>query len=296
MRNPPAAPEKLGSLDQYERGLATPAGYEAELYYDEGSWTQSQGLGMSDHLRLTGPRRGGVLLALTLVGCVILAGAAAYSFGNYYASSAPSGSHLVADTPLNAGPAIAPQAAGKVSENPAWTPGWDSEFNSLPGWLTPSPLSSTAKPEPFGSNAPEPKPVRTLTIRSDANDPKGVPSDVPSFASAPDGTSKETQGSTLSLDPQQPEKAPSALQATGGYVVQVSAQRSEARAQASFRLMQSKYPSGFKDRSPIIKRSDLGAKGVIYRAQVGPFASAADAVQFCSGLKAAGGECVVQKN
>jgi hypothetical protein len=60
--------------------------------------------------------------------------------------------------------------------------------------------------------------------------------------------------------------------------------------------MQAKYPSGFSGRSPIIKRSDLGAKGVFYRALVGPFASAGDAAQFCSSLKAAGGQCIVQKN
>jgi hypothetical protein len=121
-----------------------------------------------------------------------------------------------------------------------------------------------------------------------------------SSARAPDGVAqdkeKETQGLPLSLDQQQPEKTLSTLQTTGGYVVQVSAQRSEARAEASFRLMQAKYPSGFKYRSPIIKRCDLGAKGVFYRALVGPFASAGDAVHFCSGLKAAGGECIVQKN
>jgi hypothetical protein len=29
---------------------------------------------------------------------------------------------------------------------------------------------------------------------------------------------------------------------------------------------------------------------------VGPFGSASDADQFCSGLKAAGGQCIVQKD
>src|SRR4029077_11361653 len=105
-----------------------------------------------------------------------------------------------------------------------------------------------------------------------------------------------TREAPRSLDPQQLDTAPSAPPTTGGYVVQLSTQRSEARAQASFRLMQEKYPSGFSGRSPIIKRSDLGTKGMVYRLQVGPLPSAGDAKQFCSSLKAAGGECIVQKN
>jgi hypothetical protein len=76
----------------------------------------------------------------------------------------------------------------------------------------------------------------------------------------------------------------------------VSSQKSEAEAQASFRAMQTKYPSAFNGRSPIIRRADLGAKGVFYRALVGPFASSGDAGHFCSSLKAAGGQCIVQKN
>jgi hypothetical protein len=82
----------------------------------------------------------------------------------------------------------------------------------------------------------------------------------------------------------------------GGYVVQISSQRSEADAQASFRSLQSKFPKELGDREAIVRRADLGPKGVYYRAMVGPFGSAGDADQFCSGLKAAGGQCNVQKN
>ena len=49
-------------------------------------------------------------------------------------------------------------------------------------------------------------------------------------------------------------------------------------------------------RNPIIRRADLGAKGVFYRTMVGPFASAQEASQFCSSFKAAGGHCVVPGN
>jgi hypothetical protein len=81
-----------------------------------------------------------------------------------------------------------------------------------------------------------------------------------------------------------------------GYSVQLSSQRSEVEAQASYRSLQSKFPDQLSDRSVMIKRADLGAKGIYYRALVGPFASSDEAGQFCSDLKAAGGQCLVQRN
>jgi cell division septation protein DedD len=49
-------------------------------------------------------------------------------------------------------------------------------------------------------------------------------------------------------------------------------------------------------REPMVRRNDLGAKGVYYRTMVGPFVSAEQANELCSNLKAAGGNCIVQKN
>ena len=46
----------------------------------------------------------------------------------------------------------------------------------------------------------------------------------------------------------------------------------------------------------MVRRADLGSKGIFYRAMVGPFASREEAVQLCSSLKSAGGDCVVQAN
>ena len=47
---------------------------------------------------------------------------------------------------------------------------------------------------------------------------------------------------------------------------------------------------------PIVRQADLGAKGIYYRALVGPFASMEQAAGMCSSLKAAGGNCIVQRN
>ena len=82
----------------------------------------------------------------------------------------------------------------------------------------------------------------------------------------------------------------------GGYAVQVASERSESGAQAAFRALQAKYPIQLSGRHPIIRRTDLGAAGIYYRALVGPLASAEEAKRLCSGLKAAGADCIIQKN
>jgi hypothetical protein len=83
---------------------------------------------------------------------------------------------------------------------------------------------------------------------------------------------------------------------TGGYLVVVSSQRSEVDAEASYRALQGKFPGVLGSRAPVIKRADLGDKGVYYRALVGPFGTPDEAFQFCGSLKTAGGQCVVQRN
>jgi cell division septation protein DedD len=94
-----------------------------------------------------------------------------------------------------------------------------------------------------------------------------------------------------------PETAPSRAIEAGGFVVQVSSQRSEAEAQAAFRSLQTKYPA-LGGREVLIRRKDLGERGIFFAAQVGPFGVKGDADQLCETLKAAGGAgaCFVQKN
>lgn len=99
----------------------------------------------------------------------------------------------------------------------------------------------------------------------------------------------------------QPAPAPRAQQVSnyvpaGSYVVQVSSQKSEADAQASWQKLQAKYTNVLGNQQVSFKRVDLGDRGTFYRAMVGPFASRDQAYEMCQKLKTAGGECVVQRN
>jgi len=104
----------------------------------------------------------------------------------------------------------------------------------------------------------------------------------------------EVPETPMALGPGAPSASPGG--GGGGYAVQVSSQRSDADARASFQSLRAKYPNELGGRQPIIRRADLGAKGTFYRAFVGPFASAEDAAAMCSRLKAAGGSCLVQRD
>ena len=96
----------------------------------------------------------------------------------------------------------------------------------------------------------------------------------------------------------QPTDTPPAREAapTGGFVVQLSSQKTEEEARASFKVLAQKYAAVFGDREPYIKRVNIPDKGTFYRANVGPFASQSEANHFCSNLKIVGGQCIVQKN
>ena len=49
--------------------------------------------------------------------------------------------------------------------------------------------------------------------------------------------------------------------------MQVTSQRSEADAQASYKSLQTQFPSVLGSRQPVIRKADLGDKGTYYRAQ-----------------------------
>jgi hypothetical protein len=192
----------------------------------------------------------------------------------------------------------------------------------------PAALPSVSTVAPATQAAPGPKKIRTVTIHTDQSSaPDGTAGSPASQAVAPRPGTQPPQGSNgplsivpssteASAAPARPRPAPAQpapsskppanetasaapvapVRTGGGYAVQVSSQRSEEEAQSSFRDLQAKYPDLLRGRTPIIRRADLGAKGIFFRAMVGPFASADQATELCSNLKAAGGSCLVQKN
>ena len=133
-------------------------------------------------------------------------------------------------------------------------------------------------------------PVRQAAPAANSHAPLSLnPNAAPARAPAPAAPTR-----TASLPP--PVAASNANAGGPGSYVQVSSQRSESEAQSAFRALQAKFPSQLGSRQPLVHKVDLGAKGTYYRAMVGPFATANEAAELCSSLKAAGGQCLVQRN
>jgi hypothetical protein len=167
--------------------------------------------------------------------------------------------------------------------------GDEADTASLPAAATTQPSASQTAAKPAapvrtGATTPRTPPAPT----AGANAPMSL---APQTASpAPVAEPPHTRVATNTAMPIAPGSG------TGGYLVQVSSQRNEAEAQASYRVLQGKFPTVLGSRTALIRRADLGEKGVYYRAMVGPFGSPEEASQFCGSLKTAGGQCVVQRN
>jgi SPOR domain len=152
---------------------------------------------------------------------------------------------------------------------------------------------SAAKPAPAARVA-TPAARSPSAANASANAPLSLaPGAQPAAVAAPEPRTQIAANTPAQIAP---SPAATSAGAGGGYLVQVSSQRNEADAQASYKSLQGKFPSVLGSRAPVIKRADLGEKGVYYRAMVGPFGSPDEASQFCGSLKSAGGQCVVQRN
>ena len=276
-------------------------------------------------------RHSGLVTALALIGCAVLGTAGAYAYRSY--SGVPSSTQpppvIAADnsTPTKIVPATAgdPQS-GKTVQDRLATAEREQLVSkqeepvalSAPRPAAPLPPGQTGSvAQPAGGS--EPKKVRTVTIRPDGSDSSGRPVGMAPPATqgaaatattasprpaavtppAPRAGTPLQASEPAAAQPARPRVAaipPSAEGAANGFVVQLSSQKTESEAQSSFRSLQAKFPNELGSRQPIIRRADLGSKGVFYRTMIGPFASAQEASQFCATYKAAGGQCVVPNN
>ena len=190
--------------------------------------------------------------------------------------AAPLGTGVISNEPKKVRTiAIRPDQLGVGDNQPAATP-----LAALP--QAPPPATQAATP-------PSPAPAqRAASTPPAAQQPaNSLPRQTAATPAPPPTAAARTPTHTASVAP-----APT----NGSYAVQVSSQRNEADAQAAYHSLQAKYPNQLGGHQVLIRKVDLGQKGTFYRALVGPFATAGEANELCSGLKAAGGQCLIQKN
>jgi hypothetical protein len=156
-------------------------------------------------------------------------------------------------------PLLADDFGVEAIDNPTPdTPGGDVASPSVPDIPAPAPMPA---PTP-------PKPPTVVATTGAANGP-------------------------IDLTPGKPASAPRIPAGSGGgFLVQVSSQRSQETAMSTFNDLQRRYPGILGDREPNIQRADLGERGVYYRVRVG-YPTRDEAVRMCENLKAAGGDCIL---
>jgi hypothetical protein len=316
-----------GQLPERPADLPQDGGYDDPYAYQDE-------YGAEEDNQAPKPRRGrmitvGVVLALAVVGT-----GAAFAYRTYVGSPRSGEPPIIrADTGPNKvlPPTQSGDISGKLIQDRLTAGGTERlvsreeqpvdlrDGTSGPRVVFP-PLNQNANPPSSASVAPgnrppgngsngtlsgdEPRKIHTLSVKSDQPDSAAPPVAKPAAAPAPRNVAAAARTSPANANASAanvplaltPQATAVPAGGTSGSMVQVSAQRSEADAMASFKALQGKFPAVLGSREPLIKRADLGDKGIYYRAMVGPFGSPNEAVQFCNGLKTAGGQCVVQRN
>jgi hypothetical protein len=190
------------------------------------------------------------------------------------ADTAPTASNVPAVPPIPTNDDTAAIAGGKSGQELPITPDPNAASGEPAAAPAPAPAKTAAAPTPTPS--PQPKTAPRIASANTAG-----PIDLTPGTGKP-STDVASAGQTSGALPV----------VAGGTLVQVSSQRSEDAANATFRDLQARYPNILGGYTPDIKKIDLGDRGTYYRVRVGPFSSA-NAQNLCGALKNAGGACIL---
>jgi hypothetical protein len=191
-------------------------------------------------------------------------------------------------------PGTANQAAAPPADNGGAAPRRvrTEKINPQQGGDVSGPRPAT-QPRTVGPTPVQPGQPRVAATMPPAgpNAPLSLAPDTPAAAPAPAPTPPPMHTTAVAPPPAVERNSGGG----SGYYVQVAAQKSEDEAKSTFRGIAARHASLLGGQQPVIRRKDLGAKGIFYGAQVGPFSRDA-AAKLCKDLEAAGQGCMVQRN
>jgi cell division protein FtsN len=162
-----------------------------------------------------------------------------------------------------------------------------------------NPLESAAPPQPTDSSVVDDA-VKDRIVSLAQEDAQSMPASQPAATTAtsePVGEPKPViEPTPAKAEPATATPSPAATAAalSGSHLVQVGAFKSKAEADANWATLQKRFGDYLAGKADDVERADLGAKGVFYRLRIGPFASSADAKNWCEGLKSRGADCMVK--
>ena len=227
------------------------------------------------------------------------------------------------DDNADATPAAAPaaqQPAAPVAQAPAPvaksdTPPPALKQQTAPVEAKPAPVA-VAKPEPQKVVAPPPPvakptpaPVKAAAAPAKPEAaPKSMAALIQQANSTPTPPAKATAapvpaGPATGAPRQLVAAAPVAAKpvaaakpaATGAYVLQIGAYKSQADADAAWKAYKAKHAALLSGYAPDVQQAELGEKGTWYRLRIAGFADRDGASATCDRLKADGGNCFLGK-
>ena len=205
--------------------------------------------------------------------------------------------------PANPGGASTPYKGFKIYEQPAppdeetaqdVSPKTPAEAKPAPAAKVEAPPAKPVTPPVKGAEA-APKP--TPAAKTVAPQPKAAaqPSAPMAPATAPPKQLAANAPSAAKPAPTAPTSVAQAPSASGAYVLQIGAYKSQAEADAAWKVYQGKHAALLAGYSPNVAEADLGEKGTWYRLRIAGFASKDVASALCDRLKADGGGCFLGK-
>ncbi len=163
--------------------------------------------------------------------------------------------------------------------------------------LLPPPETVLEPPKAMPVPLEAPAPVVEAAPAPPAHEPAPAPAPAPKVEAAPAPVAKVAPKPVAPPPaPTAPAPAPAQVSApAGGYMVQLSAVRTEQAALSEWARLSKKHPDVLGALKPIIQRADLGDKGIFYRVRGGWLASRAEAKTVCNELKKRNVGCLIAK-
>ena len=160
--------------------------------------------------------------------------------------------------------------------------------------VAPPPAPAAAK---LVAQAPAPAPVKPAPVPAKPAQTQVIAkNDLPPPAGGPATAAPRS----LALTPAKPVSAPpvaapAPAAASGSYVLQIGAYKSQAEADAAWNAYKAKHAALLSGAGDNVQQADLGDKGIWYRLRIVGFPSKDVASAMCDQLKADGGTCFLGK-
>ena len=224
--------------------------------------------------------------------------AAPYKGFKIYEQPAPPDEDTAQDvsprTPVEA--KVAPAPAASTTPKPIATVAATPALKPAPVAKTQVPQAkSVAPPVKMAEATPAPKPAPAAKTPAPTTPAPKAAAAAPAQPSAPLAPATAAPKQLAANAPPAPAPVVQAPAASGAYVLQIGAYKSQAEADAAWNTYKAKHATLLAGYSPNVAQADLGDKGIWYRLRIAGFSSKDVASALCDRLKADGGGCFLGK-